>query len=184
MTPSPASTTRSSRWSAGSSRASSLDRCWIGSKASRTSCVTSRSAWATRRSSPTRASSPISAVGSSSLRRSSPWPSGCGRVRRHCRVQGDAVGDRGRRAREMRAEIERLEAQVITDEEQLRVLLLPPDPNDGRNVILEIRVRPVARRRTSSPRISSTCSSRSRSVRAGAWRSCRRRTAISAASVR
>ena len=28
----------------------------------------------------------------------------------------------------MRAEIERLEAQVITDEEQLRVLLLPPDP--------------------------------------------------------
>ena len=85
---------------------------------------------------------------------------------------------------EMRAEIERLEAQVVTDEEQLRVLLLPPDPNDGRNVILEIRVRPVARRPTSSPRISSTCSSRSRSVRAGAWRSCRRRTAISAASVR
>ncbi len=40
---------------------------------------------------------------------------------------------------EMRAEIEQLEAQVVTDEEQLRVLLLPPDPNDGRNVILEIR---------------------------------------------
>ena len=32
---------------------------------------------------------------------------------------------------EMRAEIEQLEAQVVTDEEQLRVLLLPPDPNDG-----------------------------------------------------
>ena len=27
----------------------------------------------------------------------------------------------------------------VTDEEQWRVLLLPPDPNDGRNVILEIR---------------------------------------------
>ncbi|MEM9202289.1 MAG: peptide chain release factor 1 [Actinomycetota bacterium] len=40
---------------------------------------------------------------------------------------------------EFRAEIERLETQVIADEDELRVLLLPPDPNDGRNVILEIR---------------------------------------------
>ena len=38
-----------------------------------------------------------------------------------------------------RAEIDRLNAQVEADEEQLRVLLLPPDPNDGRNVIIEIR---------------------------------------------
>ena len=40
---------------------------------------------------------------------------------------------------EYRAEIERLEAQVVADEDELRILLLPPDPNDGRNVIIEIR---------------------------------------------
>jgi len=40
---------------------------------------------------------------------------------------------------EYRAEIERLEAQIVADEDELRILLLPPDPNDGRNVIIEIR---------------------------------------------
>ncbi|MEM9465985.1 MAG: peptide chain release factor 1 [Actinomycetota bacterium] len=40
---------------------------------------------------------------------------------------------------EYRAEIERLDVQVAEDEEQLRILLLPPDPNEGRNVIVEIR---------------------------------------------
>ncbi|MDT7543510.1 MAG: peptide chain release factor 1 [Acidobacteriota bacterium] len=42
--------------------------------------------------------------------------------------------------REMaRAEIETLEAQIEKSEEDLRVLLLPRDPNDEKNVILEIR---------------------------------------------
>lgn len=40
---------------------------------------------------------------------------------------------------QMRTEIAELEAQMEADEEELRVLLLPPDPNAGRNVILEIR---------------------------------------------
>ena len=40
---------------------------------------------------------------------------------------------------EYRAEIERLETQIVADEDELRILLLPPDPNDGRNVIIEIR---------------------------------------------
>ena len=40
---------------------------------------------------------------------------------------------------ELRGEIEALEAAVAGDEEQLRVLLLPRDPNDERNVIIEIR---------------------------------------------
>lgn len=40
---------------------------------------------------------------------------------------------------EFRAEIERLETQAEADEDELRILLLPPDPNDGRNVIIEIR---------------------------------------------
>jgi len=40
---------------------------------------------------------------------------------------------------EYRAEIERLEAEIVADEDELRILLVPPDPNDGRNVIIEIR---------------------------------------------
>ena len=38
-----------------------------------------------------------------------------------------------------RVELERAEADVATLEEELRTLLLPRDPNDGRNVIVEIR---------------------------------------------
>ena len=40
---------------------------------------------------------------------------------------------------ELRGEIDALEAAIESDEEQLRVLLLPRDPNDERNVIIEIR---------------------------------------------
>jgi peptide chain release factor 1 len=39
----------------------------------------------------------------------------------------------------VRAELDRAEADVAELEEQLRLLLLPRDPNDGRNVIVEIR---------------------------------------------
>jgi len=38
-----------------------------------------------------------------------------------------------------RAEIELLEGEIAAAEEELRVLLLPRDPNDERNVIIEIR---------------------------------------------
>jgi peptide chain release factor 1 len=38
-----------------------------------------------------------------------------------------------------RAEVSDLEARVGVAEEELRLLLLPPDPNAGRNVIVEIR---------------------------------------------
>ena len=48
----------------------------------------------------------------------------------------DAEGDE---QREMRQEIEDGESRVGALEEQLKVLLLPKDPNDGKNVILEIR---------------------------------------------
>jgi peptide chain release factor 1 len=40
---------------------------------------------------------------------------------------------------ELRAEIARLEQAQVEDEESLRVLLLPRDPNDDRRVIIEIR---------------------------------------------
>jgi len=39
----------------------------------------------------------------------------------------------------MRAEIEAAEADLAALEEQLKVLLLPKDPNDGKDVIIEIR---------------------------------------------
>ncbi len=40
---------------------------------------------------------------------------------------------------ELREIVEELEATVAALEDEMRVLLLPPDPNDGRNVIVEIR---------------------------------------------
>ena len=40
---------------------------------------------------------------------------------------------------ELRGEFERATADVATAEDELQVLLLPKDPNDGRNVIVEIR---------------------------------------------
>ncbi|MEL7155121.1 MAG: peptide chain release factor 1 [Actinomycetota bacterium] len=40
---------------------------------------------------------------------------------------------------ELRAEANEAEAEIERLTEELRLLLLPPDPNDGRNVIMEIR---------------------------------------------
>ena len=40
---------------------------------------------------------------------------------------------------EIRTEIDQNEARVEELEERLKLLLLPPDPNDGKNVIMEIR---------------------------------------------
>ena len=39
----------------------------------------------------------------------------------------------------MRTEVAELEARIAVGEEEMRLLLLPPDPNAGRNVIIEIR---------------------------------------------
>src|SRR5688500_20123706 len=39
----------------------------------------------------------------------------------------------------MRAEVEEAEADLARIEDELKVLLLPKDPNDDRNVIVEIR---------------------------------------------
>jgi peptide chain release factor 1 len=40
---------------------------------------------------------------------------------------------------EMREEVAAAEADIARLEDELRVLLLPKDPNDGKNVIVEIR---------------------------------------------
>ncbi len=49
----------------------------------------------------------------------------------------DIASDEDRQ--QLRQEIEDLESKIPDLEEQLRIRLLPNDPNDGRNVILEIR---------------------------------------------
>ena len=49
-------------------------------------------------------------------------------------AEGDA-SDRD----ELRGEIASTEEQIVTLTDQLKVLMLPKDPNDGRNVIIEIR---------------------------------------------
>ena len=54
------------------------------------------------------------------------------------REMRDAEGDEEMRAM-AREEIERLEADEAAALEELKVLLLPRDPNDDKNVILEIR---------------------------------------------
>ena len=52
----------------------------------------------------------------------------------------DMVAEAGADDRELaRGELDRAEAEVLELEEELRRLLAPRDPNDGRNVIVEIR---------------------------------------------
>ena len=63
-----------------------------------------------------------------------------------------------------REEIDRLEADETRLLEELKVLLLPRDPNDDRDVILEIRPVPAARRRPCSRPSSTGCTTATRSA--------------------
>ena len=65
---------------------------------------------------------------------------------RQCSLQQDlaaaedlAAGSDGAESAQWEAEIDRLRAEVADLDEQLAALLVPPDPNAGRAVILEIR---------------------------------------------
>ena len=58
-----------------------------------------------------------------------------------------------------RTEQESGEARVAELEERVRELLIPKDPNDGRNVIVEIRGAKGATKRTSGPAICTGCTS-------------------------
>jgi peptide chain release factor 1 len=51
-------------------------------------------------------------------------------------LQAEASGDERELAR---AEVQAAEAELADLEEQLKILLIPADPNDGKNVIVEIR---------------------------------------------
>ncbi|HEY1734068.1 MAG TPA: PCRF domain-containing protein, partial [Acidimicrobiales bacterium] len=66
--------------------------------------------------------------------------------REHQRVAGDLgvacellADAQGPERDELRAEIDTAEARMAVLEGELRLLLLPKDPNDGKNVIIEIR---------------------------------------------
>ena len=79
--------------------------------------------------------------------------------------------DPDREMREMaQAEIDDLEKQQTRLEEELRALLIPRDPNDDRNVFLEIRAGAGETRRRCSPRISCGCTASTRSGSGGRWR--------------
>ncbi len=59
---------------------------------------------------------------------------------RHRRIARHARGrNRSRHARLREEELQTLEQQLATVEAELKVLLLPKDPNDEKNVVLEIR---------------------------------------------
>ena len=60
--------------------------------------------------------------------------------------------------REMaKEEAKELEESMEKAQEELKILLLPKDPNDDKNVILEIRAAPAARRPHSSETTCSGC---------------------------
>ena len=78
-----------------------------------------------------RASSPSSRRSGASRRPGPSWP-----ARASCATRADADDEMRAMARD---EIDRLEADETRLLEELKVLLLPRDPNDGRDVIMEIR---------------------------------------------
>lgn len=79
------------------------------------------------------------------------------------------------------AERSALTARLETIDQELKVLLLPRDPNDSRNVFLEIRAEPAARKRRSLPGSSSACTNGTRSAAGGRSRSWTATTRASAA---
>ena len=71
-------------------------------------------------------------------------------------------------------ELASLERRLEECRQSLRTLLLPKDPNDERNVILEIRAGTGGTKRRCSRLISSACTPATQRQDAGIWRSCRR----------
>ena len=78
-------------------------------------------------------------------------------------------------------ELHLLEQQLATAEEELKVLLLPKDPNDEKNVVLEIRAGTGAMKPPCSPLKSSACICATPSRVTGRWKSSPVRTPRSAA---
>jgi len=68
-------------------------------------------------------------------------------------------------------EIDTKDARLTELDARLRDLLAPRDPNDGKNVIMEIRGGEAARKATSGRPTSSTCTSATPTCTTGRWRS-------------
>src|SRR5579871_4064412 len=61
-------------------------------------------------------------------------------IERNLEEGGAMLADTHPELRQMaRDEVERLEPALATIEEELKILLLPKDPNDEKNIVLEIR---------------------------------------------
>ena len=73
----------------------------------------------------------------------------------------------------VQAEVASAELAIAELGERLNTLLLPKDPNDGRNVISRSAGPRAARRPTSSPGTCSPCTSATRPRGAGRPRCCR-----------
>ncbi len=80
-----------------------------------------------------------------------------------------------------REELADLEPQHETLLEHVKFLLIPKDPNDAKNVVLEVRAGPAARKRRCLPPSCSACTRATPSARAGSSRSCPRATPMPAA---
>ena len=78
-------------------------------------------------------------------------------------------------------ELEKLESRVGDVEEELKLLLLPKDPNDEKNVILEIRAGTGETKPRSSPPKFSACILATPSRSAGKSKCCRPLSLLSAA---
>ena len=79
------------------------------------------------------------------------------------------------------AELQAGEARIVELDGELQRALLPRDPNDERNLFLEIAQAPaVAGRRCSPP--TCCCTRATPSASAGSWRSCRPANPTSAAT--
>ena len=73
--------------------------------------------------------------------------------------------------REMaREELDACQTRQPELEEQIKLLLVPADPQDGRNAILEIRGGTVVTKRQSLPATSSACTPSTANPRDGEWR--------------
>lgn len=80
-------------------------------------------------------------------------------------------------------EVREAKERLVTLEADLQRMLLPKDPNDGRNVFLEIRAGTGGDEAAISPATCSACIRVTPSVVAGGWRSSRK-TRVNTAAIK
>jgi len=95
---------------------------------------------------------------------------------RCCRIREEIAGgqellkDPDAEVREMaNAEVSELETELTELEEQLKLMLLPKDPNDQRNVVLEVPPVPVVMKRLCLPVTFFACTADMPTAKVGRW---------------